>query len=254
MSDNIFKQAAKDPQALQEKMMGPSYQYTNFIKNPAELGMSGKGTIDAMGKDIDGLVSYIEVLVAGKSKASKTGGPLGNKFFLQTGGKCKDINSGQEVDRYIYINNVPMGDIPFLSSSAGMNFNDLRGLLPGAMGNLNAFNPFAILGAFTAGSTPDCQQVNLETVDSNNNKFRETHFVTTTDIKMMNPCNFKDTPDKKNPITGVKCKESFMPMTAESSIINSRCPNIEQDPIAKMYVATLGVFGIYLLYQMIYKK
>jgi hypothetical protein len=254
MGDNLFQRAAKDPQALQEELLGPTYKYTDFIKNPSELGMSSKGTIKALGKDIDGLVSYIELLVVGNSAASKTGGPLGNKFFLRTGGKCMDTTTDQEVDRYIYVNNVPQGNIPFLSSSAGMNFNSMRGLVPGAMGNLAAFNPFAILGAFAAGSTPDCQEVTLETIDSHNNSFPETHFVTKADIRLMNPCNFKDTPDKKNPVTGVKCRDGFTSMTAHSSLINSRCPNIQRDSLSQAYIASLGVFGIFILYRMMYNN
>jgi len=254
MGDNIFKRAASDPQALQEELLGPTYKYSDFIKNPAELGMSGKGDIKTLGKDIDGLVSYIDLLVVGKSNASKTRGPLGNKFFLKTGGKCMDTNSNQEVDRYIYVNNVPQGNIPFLSSSAGMNFNSARGLIPGAMGNLNAFNPFSILGAFTAGSTPDCQQVTLEIIDSKNISTHETHFVTKADIKTMNPCDFKDMPSKKNPVTGVKCRDGFTSMTAHSSLINSRCPNIQKDALSQAYIASLGIFGIFILYKMMYNK
>ena len=75
--------------------------------------MSSKGSISAVSKDINGLISYVEVLVTGKSKASVSGGPLGNKFFLKTGAKCKDIandaSNNELVDRYIYVNNVPQG-------------------------------------------------------------------------------------------------------------------------------------------------
>jgi hypothetical protein len=254
MGDNLFQRAARDPQALQEELLGPTYKYTDFIKNPSELGMTSKGTIRALGRDIDGLVSYIELLVVGNSDASKTGGPLGNKFFLRTGGKCMDTTTEQEVDRYIYVNNVPQGNIPFLSSSAGMNFNSMRGLVPGAMGNLAAFNPFAILGAFAAGATPDCQQVTLETIDAQNNASTETHFVTKADIRQMNPCNFSNTADKKNPVTGVKCRESFTAMTANSSLINGYCPNIQKDPVSQAYIASLGVFGIFILYKMMYNN
>lgn len=47
--------------------------------------MSSKGSISAVSKDINGLISYVEVLVTGKSKASASGGPLGNKFFKNRG-------------------------------------------------------------------------------------------------------------------------------------------------------------------------
>ena len=43
--------------------------------------------------------------------ASKVNGPMGNKFFLKTGAKCKDTQSGKKVDRFMYVNNVPDGQI-----------------------------------------------------------------------------------------------------------------------------------------------
>jgi hypothetical protein len=54
-----------------------------------------------MANNIDGLIQYVQVLVTGGG-ASTTGGPLGNKFFLQTGGKCSDVKTKQEVDVFEY--------------------------------------------------------------------------------------------------------------------------------------------------------
>ena len=85
---NLFEEVLKDAKGVEEKLLGPSYPYYKNIKTPSEIGMTDKGTLNALGKDIDGLINYVEVLVTGKSKASSTGGPLGNKFFLQTGAKC----------------------------------------------------------------------------------------------------------------------------------------------------------------------
>ena len=99
-----------------------------------------------MAKNVEGLIEYVELLVTGDSKASATGKPLGNKFFLKTGGKCaaidscsdpNDASTCEKVDRYIYVDNVPEGNIPFISSGLGVNFSDFKGLIPGAMGNLN---------------------------------------------------------------------------------------------------------------------
>jgi len=273
----MFKQAAADPDALQEQILGPNYNYADGIKNPTELGMSSKGSIKTLGKDIDGLVSYIEVLVTGKSNASKTGGPLGGKFFMKTGGKCVDKITGQETDRYVYMNNVPQGNIPLLSSSSGMKFDDMRGLIPGAMGNLAAFNPFNLLGAFASESTPECQQITLETIDSNNSKTSGTYFVATADIKKMDPCEFKYFMGGMNPETGIMCKGYKKPtnvpnptpapgpvpdpgpdpkkegfISAQNPLFNARCPNIEQDPLSQAYLASLGLLGIYLAYKIMY--
>ena len=167
---NLFEDVLKDAKGVEEKLLGPSYPYYKNIKLPNEIGMSDKGSLNALGKDIDGLIQYVEVLVSGKSKASATGGPLGNKFILKTGAKCVDNKTNEQVDRYIYVNNVPDGSIPFISNGLGVNFKDFRGLVPGAMGNLSVLNPFNILQSFLSGGTPPCQEITMQTINNNNTK------------------------------------------------------------------------------------
>ena len=188
------------------KGVGPSYNYTDEIKSPAELGMSGKGELSVLGKDIGGLIAYTELLVQGGGKASKIKGPLGDKFFLKTGAKCTDNKTGNQVTRSIFINNIPDGEIPFISSGVGVNFTEFEGLIPGLLGNLAAINPLAIFSAFTTGTNPKCQSVTLETRNVKNVKSNETAFLTTDDIKSLNACLF---PDKTNPISKQKCREGF---------------------------------------------
>ena len=122
---NIFEESASNPAGLKEKLLGPDYPYYKYVKAPDKLGMSGAGSLSQLGKNINGLMSYTELLVEGTGKASATGKPLGNKFFLKTGAKCENISrqdkenpdeESPDEDRYIYINNVPMGNIPFISS------------------------------------------------------------------------------------------------------------------------------------------
>ncbi len=129
---NLFEEVLKDAQGVEERLLGPTYPYYKNIKTPSDIGMSDRGTIQQMAKDINGLIQYVELLVTGDSKASATGQPLGNKFFLKTGAKCAAIDSCtdsndpstcQKVDRYIYVNNVPQGNIPFISSGLGVNIN-----------------------------------------------------------------------------------------------------------------------------------
>jgi hypothetical protein len=240
---NIFQEVLTDAKGVEEKLLGPTYPYYKNIKTPAEIGMSDKGTLQQTAKDIDGLIQYVELMVSGKSKASMTGGPLGNKFFLQTGAKClandkcsnkKDSSTCKQVDRFIYVNNVPEGNIPFISSGLGVNFTDFKGLIPGAMGNLNVLNPFALMRAFMSGSTPPCQKITMETIDVNNNKSSETHYVTLTDVINMDPCSF---PNNKNPITKQKCRETFQSGMEMSS-----------DPIDQLYFISLTIISIYILY------
>ena len=239
---NLFQEVLTNAKAAEEKYIGPDYPYYKYIRTPAEIGMSDEGSLKALGKDIGGLTSYVELLVSGKGDASATGQPLGNKFFLKTGGKCSDKATGQDVDRYIYINNVPTGNVPFISNGLGVNFTEFKGLIPGTISNLNAFNPMEMFQAFLAGSKPDCQEITMETIDIYNNKSTESHFVTLFDIQNMDPCIF---PDKTNPITKNSCRETF------TNLINLKSPD---DNISKLYFASLGLLATYILYKIMLKN
>ena len=250
---NLFEEVLKDAQGVEERLLGPTYPYYKNIKTPTQIGMSDKGTIQQMAKDIDGLIQYVELLVEGNSKASTTGGPLGNKFFLKTGAKCaaidscsnpNDVSTCQQVDRYIYIDNVPDGNIPFISSGLGVNFSEFKGLIPGAMGNLNVLNPFAIMRAFLSGSNPPCQQITMQTITTDNIKSSETHYVTLADINNMDPCMFSN---GKNPVTGQKCKETFQ-IRSEPEVL------MPSDPLAQVYFGSLGVIGLFILYRLMEKS
>ena len=243
----MFQEVLTNAKAAEEKYIGPDYPYYKYIKTPSQIGMSGAGSLSQLGKDIDGLTNYVELLVSGGGKASATGKPLGNKFFLKTGGKCTDKATGQETDRYIYVNNVPSGNIPLISSGAGANFKEFKGLIPGTISNLNAFNPMEMFQAFLSGSKPDCQELTMETIDVYNNKSTESHFVTLVDIQNMDPCNFTN---KKNPVSGAQCKESFSNLN-DVSYTKFKIPN---DPIAKCYFAGLGALGIYIVYKIMAKN
>jgi hypothetical protein len=166
-----------------------------------------------------------------------------------------DTSTQQEVNRYVYINNVPMGNIPFLSSGVGTNFSDFRGLIPGTISNLNAFNPMNLMRGFLEGSKPDCQEITMETIDIYNNKSTESHFVTTVDINSMDPCAFLD---KTNPNTGVECKETFSNMKNQLNVNNYECVDqhfkIPDDPIVQAYFASLGLFGIYIIHRLMAKN
>jgi len=246
----MFEEILTNAKAAEEKYIGPDYPYYKYIKTPSEIGMSGKGSLSQLGKDIDGLTSYVELLVSGSGKASATGKPLGNKFFLKTGGKCTDKVTNQDVDRYIYINNVPAGNIPFISSGVGVNFSEFKGLIPGTISNLNAFNPMEMFQAFLSGSKPNCQEIKMETIDVYNNRSTESHFVTLVDIQNMDPCIF---PNKKNPITNAQCKETFSNMNNQIQECYT-CYKIPNEPFTQMYFASLGFLGIYILYGIMIKN
>ena len=268
-SGNIFQDSLSNASCLQDSLLGPTYPYWKNIRSPSDLGMSDKGTISVMAKDVAGLINYVELLVTGSGKASKTGKPLGNKFFLKTGAKCTDSNKNLQ-DRYIYINNVPLGNIPFISSGMGTNFKDMRGLLPGTMSNLNSLNPLEIIQGFSAGGSPPCQKVTLQTINTDNVVSTETHYMTTLDLQSMDPCNFMN---GKNPVTNNSCKQAFGSMNNYSNEYYSDDEeeddydgfdvredtdesflNLPKDPIVQVYLACLGILGVYILYRIMIKS
>lgn len=234
---NFFEEVLDDVKGVEQRILGPDYQYWKQIKSPDQMGMSSNGSISTIAADVGGLINYVEVLVTGKGQASATGGPLGNKFFLKTAATCKDKKSKQIVDRYVYVNNVPDGSIPFISSGMNANFGDFKGLVPGTLSNVSALNPMLIFQAFMSGSQPECDEITLETIDVNNNRGTETRHVTTTDLKNMNPCDFKPLYNK-NPITGQVCREAFT---------NKEISKTPDDFLVKLFYASLGVLGVYLL-------
>lgn len=241
-----------------ESPMG-DYPYQNNIRRPDQIGMNDNGTIPQLGRNVKGLTEYVQLLVTGRSRASATGGPLGNKYFLKTGAKCKaadtctkdasGTSSCQDTDRYIYVNNIPTGNIPLISSGMGVNFSEFRGLIPGAIENLNVLNPAAIFRAFTDGASPQCQKITMEIVDNNNNRTQQSNYVTLGDIKSMDPCWFNtSTYNKVNPITNKACSEAFQnPVAKNAEIVMS------DDPIDQLYFAGLAGVGIYIFYRIMQK-
>ena len=207
---NFFEQAKANAQALEESLLGPTYKYYEYINTPAEMGMSSDGSISTITDDIAGIIGYVNLLSAGGGRASKVEGPLGNKFFLETGAKCTDKASGELVPRSIYVNNQPDGSIPFISSGLGdVNFSNFKGLIPGTLSNLSQINPMQMFQSFMSGNNPECQSIVMETIDINNKKDTDSGFITTNDIGAMSSCWFEK---KVNPVNNKICKETFTTM------------------------------------------
>ena len=214
---NFFSDVMTDMKGMEQNLLGPDYLYWKRILKPSDMGMSADGNFGALTNDVNGLINYVEVLVSGNA-GSTTGGPLGDKFFLKTGGQCTDVASGKKVDRYIYIDNVPNGNIPFISSGlGGTDFTEFEGLIPGLLGDLGKLNPLNLFKSFMMGDNPDCMSVTLQTIvpvadaDLNDtgkdNIGNETQYVAVADVKNMDPCIFND---KKNPADpSLTCTETF---------------------------------------------
>ena len=290
---NFFQKAQDNAAELEESLLGPNYKYFDHINTPAQMGMSSSGSISSITKNISGLIGYVTLLSSGGGRASQVDGPLGNKFFLETGAKCSDKASGESVTRSIYVNNVPDGSIPFISQGLGdVNFSEFKGLIPGTLSNLSQINPMQIFGAFMSGTNPECQAITMETVDVNNIKGSKTAYVTTTDIGAMSSCWF---PNKSNPVSGNRCRETFTTMRenkimkeggtiTEKDFLNdpefmgdakeydnyvkkynrkygikNKKKNVDyskmpNDPIVKLYYSSLGLLLLYIFFKVFQAK
>lgn len=229
MSGSHFQQAATDPKGLEEALLGKPYPYAKFVNSPAQMGMSGNGGMDVLAKDIEGIMSYVQLLIEGTGNASATGQPLGNKYFVPIQGltckpsgkvKCVDtagnplnpcpgLDADGNAPRSIYVNNVPTGNIPFVSSATGVDFTEFRGLVPGIMQSAEALNPLALLGGFLQGATPPCSYVNMETIGDNNQSTIEGAWVADAELSGMDGCEFGK-PYSGNPLTGASCTETLV--------------------------------------------
>ena len=141
---NFFSDALNDAKGLEEKILGPDYPYWKYIATPAQMGMSDEGSLSAT---------------------------------------ATDTAKGKLVDRYLYINNVPDGSIPFLTAASGIKFTDFEGLIPGIMEDLDALNPITLFRGFMQGNVPPCKEVTLPTKSSTNVIGSATHHVSLTDLQ-----------------------------------------------------------------------
>lgn len=251
---NFFDNVLNDANNVQQQLLGPDYSYWKKINSPSEIGMSSNGSIGALAKDVSGLVSYVELLVTGKGRANKTGQPLGNRFFLKTGATCSDVKTNNKVTRYVYINNVPTGNIPFISQGLDMNFSEFKGLIPGALSDMNGLNPFKIFSSFMTGTNPKCQELTMQTTPSsiNNNKSQQTEFVTIDDIKGLDPCIFTLN-GKRNPVSNKTCREA---LHNRFELLDKFTKQQEHgdDNIFRIYMLLVAILGFYIIYKVSKKK
>ncbi len=248
---DFFKDIAGGVENAQAGFLGPTYNYAKQIKPPKEIGMSGDGNLGALGRDVNGLVNYTKMLVEGGGDASRVDGPLGNKFFLKTGGQCKS-SDGKLHERWIYVNNVPTGTIPFISSMTGGAMGNFRGLVPGTVENLGHLNPLALFGGFMQGTNPKCRKLNLKSDDG-----KRGLYVADADIANLNPCLFSGS---RNPVSGKKlsgCADGFQNM---NDIINGikttfgHDLTLQDNPLAKVYNIGFSALLLYLMYHLVTKS
>lgn len=332
--------------------LGQTYLYHKNIIGPDNLGMSPEGSMDALVKNVAGLINYGQIMITGdghaNAKVNREGRdePLGDKFFMKTMGKChpikidtnnkpytriykndegqgdastqscaerrKDGNikekEGEKCDyvyykkpsqegeapsdipsdsstaykteyelaklgekrdiqsRYVYIDNLPTGAIPGLGTLKGF-----RGLIPGMIENIGAFNPMGILNAITAPPVPPCIKLNMETIqfdDAGTNMSdwehiygTDAHYVALDDVAELNPCSFETTGSNgSNPISGktssecpTHASETFQNLFGKKEK-NELLLKLQNKPIAKLFNMSFGLLMVYLLWKVLKKE
>ena len=317
--------AKDDPDHAKHEYLGQTYLYHKNIMAPDEIGMTPEGSLDALVKNVAGLVSYGQVLITGdghanaKVKREERDEVLGDKFFMKTMGTCYPIEVGDDGKpisvlygdngrtkttctpgtdkcdfiyykvkekkdapdvkwdggsearhterRYIYIDNLPTGKIPGLGTLKGM-----RGLIPGMIENLGAFNPMGLLNSLTAPSVPPCVKLNMETIEfmddgANSSDWHhkygtDAHHVALSDVYDLNPCSFDlgGGTVGTNPISekvGSDCpkhasetfKNLFNGEKDDNTILK-----LKDKPIAKLFNMSFGLLMAYLLWKVLQKE
>lgn len=233
-------------------LIGSQSNYADMIYSPDDetLGMGERGK--DLGKDIAGMIAYVDILVSGDSKAVKVKDkdnkpvPLGTKYFLKTFLKCKNEDN-KEVDRYIYINNVPTGYV--LGAKTNM-----KGLAPGIVANMEKMSPLDAIENIFQQDVSACQKVTLHVrndTDTYNDRNRtETHYVTVGDLKDLIRRN-----EHINEFTGKPMlkeeKESITNINVESfSLYND---NNYDTIILKIYFLGTCLLSIYIIFKLLYK-
>jgi hypothetical protein len=251
----FFEDIKDNASSAKKKYLGEDYPYSEKIKMPSQIGVRNTGTLPQLGRNFDGILAYSQLLISGGGPASATNGPMGNKFFLQTGSSCHAVDTNTDVDRYIYVNNIPSGSIPFISS--GTQLNDFRGFIPGILQKFEIFNPLTLAGSLLDGVSPDCQPITLDVVDTHDHTTTETHYMTLTDIGNMNPCDFKD---KTNPRTKKQCRSGFTNINNTDNTDNTNktntetwIPVISKDTNTQIYFASVGILGVYIAFKALQK-
>jgi hypothetical protein len=144
---NDIQNAETDASNIETEILGPDYSYADSIQGPSSLGIGSDGSFSQLGSNAAGIAYYVEALITGNP-------PLGNQFFVNTGGMCT-APDGSLQPRYNYINNISSGAaaLPASISELGADFN---GLIPGLADDIEGLNPLHLFTSLMADSNPPC--------------------------------------------------------------------------------------------------
>jgi hypothetical protein len=173
--NDLWKDIEKESEAAQDKILGPSFDYTATTVPPIFKGVSADGNIEQVFKNANAIGDYVKDLVFGGEV------PYGNAMYTQTGGMCKAPN-GTNVPRWSYVNNKLSGDDGMPASvKAAMGSIQFNGILPGMFGDIAALNPTKTMNALSMDGVPPCKLYTCIVTDVNGaprtDKLLDTHFL-----------------------------------------------------------------------------
>jgi hypothetical protein len=142
--DSTTGKISKDADDVSANILGPSYSYSDNIPTPDSLGVGSDGSFSQLGRNTSAVFRYVGELVDGD--------PLGNRFFVNTGGTCT-APDGSIQSRHNYVNNVASG------------------LIPGIVDDIEGLNPFYLFTALTSDGSPACECYSCQTSDGSQSFF-----------------------------------------------------------------------------------
>jgi hypothetical protein len=147
MGDNpVWSDINGDPN-LTTSLIGPDYSYADHVPQPSSLGVGSAGNFSQLGRNAGAIGTYVGTLVSGNPI-------LGNRFFVNTAAQCT-APDGSLQSRFNYINNIAStGNL--LPSGIKAIGGGLKGLIPGAVGDIASLNPTYLFRSLSSDGLPSC--------------------------------------------------------------------------------------------------
>lgn len=233
------------------------FAYSKIIKSPEVMGAGPEA--DDLNNNTQALSSLTDLIMTSDTDANclrSSNHPLGDQYFLKTSGTCINPRTKKPVSRYIYISHQPEDSIDTRPVKDSDSSDTMRydGLLPGIINNMYHLNPFGIFTAFAEDGNPECVEVTLSSTrdlpgdictNSNSTLKFNTHFITRSDAKEIDPCSFQ------TKINTYSTPNKYCNRTVESFQTLSAIPD---DPLVYLYFSLCGLAGVYVLYRFLQKQ
>jgi hypothetical protein len=212
----------------------------SYIKNPIEMGITGKGDDDSINNTLNAFAQYNNALYSGKTTALKidtNGEPLGNRYFAKVDGIYNE--NGEKTDRYVSVDNMKYSK----DVDSRLNLQNI-GLLYSAKATIDGINPYSMLDS--------SKMVEVE-MKSNTNGDIVRQTIGIGDYKKMdctafpNRCKkYKGKNDCEPCFIKEKVKESMHEMTKSKTEHKTHCKTCDMNK--KLYYHDIGISRSYPLY------